>query len=210
MTSQHVTPPGAPTPPPGYYPPPGGYGQAPPPAPRPNKRALLVTAGLVTAILLATAALVVGIIAINRPTSSPPSNRTPPVASPTTSGSADTTTADRALCNAIAPLMKRSTDERNTLVSSGPPGSAAQDDALPRFVADTKDWASDTEAVLAKYSEPSRHLTRTLQRYVDDMLLFVESVRPGPGTKYDEAAWTDSTVAVGGPMRVCYDLGVSW
>jgi hypothetical protein len=209
MTSPYVTPPGVPTPPPGSYMPPSGYAQAPPPAQRPRKRGLLVTAGLVTAILLATAALVVGIIAISRPTSGPSPNRTPPAASPATAGG-DTTTADRALCNAIAPLMKRSTDQRNALVDSGPPGSAAQDAVLPKFVADTKDWASETEDVLAKYSEPPRHLSRTLQRYVDDMLLFVESVRPGPGTKYDEAAWTDSTVAAGGPMRVCSDLGVSW
>lgn len=210
MTSQYVTPPGAPNPPPGSYPPPGGYAQAPPPTPRPRKRGLLVAVSLVMSILLATAALVVGVIAISRPTSIPSPNRTPPAVSPTAAGGNDTTTADRALCNAIAPLMKRSTDERNALVDSGPPGSAAQDAALPKFIADTKDWATDTENVLAKYSEPSRHLTRTLQRYIDDMLLFVESVRPGPGTKYDEAAWTDSTVAAGGPVRVCYDLGVSW
>jgi hypothetical protein len=210
MTSPYVTPPGVPTPTPGSYMPPGGYGQVPPPPPSPRKRGLLVTVGLVAAILLATAALVVSIVAINRPTSGPSANRTPPAALPTTAGGGDTTTADRALCNAIAPLMKRSTDQRNALVDSGPPGSAAQDAALPKFVADTKDWASDAEGVLAKYSDPPRHLSRTLQRYVDDMLLFVESVRPGPGTKYDEAAWTDSTVVMGGPMRVCYDLGVSW
>ena len=52
------------------------------------------------------------------------------------------------------------------------------------------------------------HITRdlldsgTLQRYVDDMQLFVASVRPGPGTKYDEAAWTDSIVAYGGQMHM--------
>jgi hypothetical protein len=49
-----------------------------------------------------------------------------------------------------------------------------------------------------------------LQRYVDDMQLFVASVRPGPGTKYDEAAWTDSIVAYGGPLATCQALGVQW
>ena len=50
----------------------------------------------------------------------------------------------------------------------------------------------------------------TLQRYIDDMQLFVASVRPGPGTKYDEAAWTDSIVAYGGPLATCQALGVQW
>jgi hypothetical protein len=208
MTSRYVTPPGVP-PPPGPYVPPGGYASSPQPPPTPRNRGLLITAGLVTAILLATAALVVGIIAINRPTATS-ANPASSAASSAATGGSDTTAADRALCNAIAPLMKRSTDERNTLVDSGPPGSPGQDAALPKFIADTKDWAGETENVLDKYSEPPRYLTRTLQRYIDDMLLFVESVRPGPGTKYDEAAWTDSTVAAGGPMRVCYDLGVQW
>jgi hypothetical protein len=152
---------------------------------------------------------VVGIIAISQPTATS-TNTTSSTPSSKSAAPRDTTAADRALCNAIAPLMKRSTDERNALVDSGPPGSTAQDAALPKFIADTKDWAGEIEVVLNKYSEPPRHLTRTLQRYIDDMLLFVESVRPGPGTKYDEAAWTDSTVAAGGPMRVCYDLGVQW
>jgi hypothetical protein len=194
--------------PPGSFMPPGGY--APPPLPTPRrKRGLLVAGGLVLSILLAIAALVVGVIAISRPTSTS-SNPGSSTAAPTTSAPMDTTAADLKLCNAIAPLMARSTDERNALVDSGPPGSPAQDAALPKFIRDTKSWASETEIVLDKYSEPPRYLTRTLQRYIDDMLLFVESVRPGPRAKYDEAAWMDSTVAAGGPMRVCYDLGVSW
>jgi len=203
-----VAPSGVP-PPPGSYMPPGSYAPPPQPTPPPRKRGLLVAGGLALAIMLATAALVVGIIAISRPTATT-ANPTSSAASPTVAAGSDTTASDRALCNAIAPLMKRSTDQRNALVDSGPPGSPGQDAALPKFITDTKDWASETENVLNKYSEPPRHLTRTLQRYIDDMLLFVESVRQGPGTKYDEAAWTDSTVAAGGPMRVCYDLGVSW
>jgi hypothetical protein len=178
--------------------------------PPPPKRGLLIKGALVMATSLATAVLVVGIIAISRPTSGTPPNQSPRAASRSTSAATETTASDRKLCEAIAPLMKRSTDQRNALVGSGPPGSPAQDAALPKFIADTKDWAREVEEVLDTYSEPPRHLTRTLQRYIDDMLLFVESVRPGPGTKYDEAAWTDSTVAVGGPMRICYDLGVQW
>ena len=53
-------------------------------------------------------------------------------------------------------------------------------------------------------------MTRSLQRYIDDMQLFVASVRPGPGTRHDEAAWTDSIVAHGGPLATCQALGIQW
>jgi hypothetical protein len=210
MPSPYEAPSGVPYPPSSPHLPPPGY--EPPPFPDPRRRrGTLSTIGLASAILLAIAALVVGIIGLNRPAESTSTTSGPSsAASPSTSPTSDTTAADRALCNAIAPLMKRSTDERNALVDSGPPGSPAQDAALPKFTTDTQDWAKETQGVLARYSEPPRHITRTLQRYIDDMLLFVETVRPGPGTKYDEAAWVDSTVALGGPMRICYDLGVQW
>jgi len=48
------------------------------------------------------------------------------------------------------------------------------------------------------------------QGYIDDMQLFVASVRPGPGTQYDEAAWTDSIEAYGGPLATCQALGIGW
>jgi hypothetical protein len=50
-------------------------------------------------------------------------------------------------------------------------------------------------------------MTRSLQRYIDDMKLFAASVRPGPGTQYDEAAWTDSIVACGAHVS---GPGLSW
>jgi hypothetical protein len=201
----------------GPTPPTGGYGPAqvgigfppgPPqpapytPSPRRRRGAILIGAGVLLAIALGAAALVLALMSPGRQSSAP----TPT----TTQQPGSTSDADRALCQAIAPLMKTSQDERNGLVQTGPPGSPGQDAALPKFVTDTKTWASQAQQVLDEHANPPRHLTRTLQRYVDDMLLFVESVRPGPSSKYDEAAWTDSTVAAGGPMAVCYDLGVQW
>jgi hypothetical protein len=208
MSSPYEAPSGVPTPPPGSYMPPGGYGSPPPPG-QPRHPGLFTAIGLASAILLAVVALIVGVIGLNRPLVSTSTTSQSSPASSSTSTS-DTAVADRALCNAIAPLMKRSTDERNALVDSGPPGSPAQDAALPKFFTDTTGWAQQAQEALNEHSDPPRHLTRALQRYIDDMLLFVESVRPGPGNKYDEAAWVDSTVALGGPMRVCFDLGVQW
>jgi hypothetical protein len=200
----------------GQTPPTGGHGPTPaspgfplgppPPyigGPPKRRRGMVFGAGVVLA-LIAVAALVLAIVGLTR-------NPAAPTPAPSASAaSTNTQDTDRALCQAIAPLMKTSQEQRNALVQTGPPGSPEQDAALPKFVTDTKSWATQAQQILDEHANPPRHLTRSLQRYIEDMLLFVESVRPGPGTKYDEAAWTDSTVAAGGPMAVCFDLGVQW
>lgn len=178
---------------------------APPYAgPPQSSRRRLLGASVVLAILVAVAALVVAIVAL---TQQPPPAASP-AATPTQQG--PTTDADRKLCQAIGPLMKENDDRSNAFLGTGQPGSPEQDAALPKFVTDTQDWARRTQQALDTNANPPRLLTRTLQRYVDDMQLFVASVRPGPGTKYDEAAWTDSIVAYGGPLSICQALGVRW
>ncbi|HME47485.1 hypothetical protein [Mycobacterium sp.] len=166
-----------------------------------SRRGILLGVGTVLAILLATAALVVAVVSLVRqpaPTSTAPAD---PQAS---------TAADRALCQAIAPLMKENDDRSNAFLATGQPGSPERDAALPKFVTDTQDWARRTQQALDAHATPPRLLTRSLQRYIDDMQLFVASVRPGPGTQYDEAAWTDSIVAYGGPVATCQALGIGW
>jgi hypothetical protein len=106
--------------------------------------------------------------------------------------------------------MKENDDRSNAFLGTGQPGSPEQDAALPKFVTDTQGWARRTQQVLDANANPPRLLSRTLQRYIDDMQLFVASVRPGAGTKYDEAAWTDSIVAYGGPLATCQALGIRW
>lgn len=180
-----------------------GFGPAYPGPPRASRRAILGAAGVVLAVLLAAAALIVAL------TREPPApHAAAPPAAP--SQQVPTPDADRKLCEAIAPLMKENDDRSNAFLGTGQPGSPEQDAALPKFVTDTQDWARRTQLVLDANANPPRLLTRTLQRYIDDMQLFVASVRPGPGTKYDEAAWTDSIVAYGGPLATCQALGVQW
>lgn len=180
-----------------------GYGHPYAGPPRRSGRRVL-GAGVMVAILLAVAALIVAIVALPE---EPPPAAAPP-APPSQQG--PTPDADRKVCEAIAPLMKENDDRSNAFLGTGQPGSPEQDAALPKFVTDTQDWARRTQQVLDANANPPRLLTRTLQRYVDDMQLFVASVRPGPGTKYDEAAWTDSIVAYGGPLATCQALGVQW
>jgi hypothetical protein len=151
---------------------------------------------------LAVAALVVALVAMQRePTG---------VATPTGTPSPPTGDADRALCQAIAPLMKENDDRSNAFLASGQPGSPEQTAALPKFVTDSQDWAHRAQQVLDAHANPPRWMIRTLQRYIDDVQLFVASVRPGSGTKYDEAAWTDGIVAYGGPVATCQALGIQW
>lgn len=185
-------------------PPPPRFPPAPPPTG--SRRSRLVPAGVVAALVLAVAALVISLVSLGQKPEPDQPAQAPNAAAP----EAPTTDADRALCQAIAPLMKENDDRSNGFLGSGDPGSPEQTAALPGFVTDTQDWARRTQEVLDAHANPPRLMTRALQRYVDDMQLFVASVRPGPGTPYDEAAWTDSIVAYGGPLSVCQALGVQW
>jgi hypothetical protein len=210
MTSQYVTPPGAPNPPPGSYPPPGGYAQAPPPTPRPRKRGLLVAVSLVMSILLATAALVVGVIAISRPTSSPSPNRTPPAASPTAAGPSDTTAADRDLCQAVAPLIRENADAGKGFVNLGPAGTPARDAGIPQYQDSVSDWVNRIQPILDQHPDADPFFRRTMQRFIDDSRIYAASIRPGPENDADAAAWNDKLVAIGGPFEICHQLGVQW
>jgi hypothetical protein len=195
-------------------PPPGFSGQHQPPPPyvpagplvqRPRRVGVLLAAiGIVVAIALATAALVVSLITAHRNATPAPVAQTPGQAS---NQPASTTQADKALCEAIAPLIKESNAEAKafTTIADGTPERGA---ATPGFVSQTSDWVKRAQPVLDQYSTPPRYLTRTLQRYIDDMRLLASSLRPGSSTEADRTAWNDSLVALGGPYEVCGDLGV--
>jgi hypothetical protein len=158
--------------------------------------------GVLLAVVLAVAALVVAVVAL---LAEPPP--APAVSAPSPQAITD---ADKALCQAVGPLMKENDDRSNAFLATGEAGSPERDAALPKFVSDTQGWAHRTQQALDSRATPPRLTARALQRYIDDMQLFVASVRPGPGTQYDEAAWTDSIVAYGGVLTACQQLGISW
>ncbi|QLL10488.1 hypothetical protein H0P51_25585 [Mycobacterium vicinigordonae] len=106
--------------------------------------------------------------------------------------------------------MKENDDRSNAFLATGDAGSPGRDAALPKFVTDTRDWSRRTQQALDAHASPPRFATRALQRYIDDMQFFIASVRPGAGTQYDEAAWTDSIVAYGGTLATCQQLGIGW
>jgi len=209
MTSPYVTPPGVPSPP-GPYMPAGSYAQQPQPTQPPRKRGLLVAGGLVLSTLLATAALVVGIIGLTRPTSSPPSIQTPSAVSPTKPGSANTTAADRQLCEAVAPLIRESADVGKSFVNLGPAGTPARDAGIPQYQDSVSDWVKRIQPILDQHPDADPFFKRTMQRFIDDTRIYAASIRPGPENDADAAAWNDKLVAIGGPFEVCHQLGVQW
>jgi hypothetical protein len=161
----------------------------------------------IVAVLVAVAALVVALTRGGE-SSAPASPMAQPSTSSTAGTAADTSAADKALCGAIAPLIKESTAEKNAYASLGPTGSAERDAGLPDFVNKTQDWARRAQQALDDHANPPRYFTRTLQRYIDDMRLLVANLRPGPAADSDTAAWTDSLVALAGPFEVCGKVGV--
>jgi hypothetical protein len=205
---------GAPTQGNGPPPPPSGGGYLPPPSPQfaPNAGSRrrgrgLLAAGVVLAVILATAALVVSIISASRsPEPAPPAQT--PKAEPQQLFVDD---VDRALCQAIGPLMKESDEKSNAFIASGLAGSPERSAAIPKFKADILDWATRTQQVINEHAEPPRYLTRTLQNYVDGMLLYSENIYPNMGVdSFDKATYDSAVVYYGGPLATCYKLGVRW
>lgn len=150
-----------------------------------------------TAVVVAIIGLVREPAQVSRVTTAPPA------------ATAATDAGDQALCEAIEPLIKESSRNKNDFAALGEPGSAERNAGIPGFVEKTQDWASRTQAVLDAYADdPPRYLTRTLQRYIDDMRLFVDGLRPGPPPDSDRAVWTDSIAALNGPYAACSAVGV--
>jgi hypothetical protein len=160
------------------------------------------------AVVLAAAALIVAIVR-GGDSSAPATPTAQPSTSPTAVAS-DTSAADKALCESIAPLMAESDQMSNEYTNTGDAGTPARDAALPKFISDTEAWIPRIESVLDSHPNVRPTFKRSLQRFIDDRQLLVWNVRVGPSKSYDETTWSDSLAAYGGPLRICHDLGVSW
>ncbi len=209
-----VTPPGMPR---GQYtahaphfqstPPTGPTSPVAHPASTAAKGSKLATAAAMTALLVATVALVVAIVAVNRANSPQANSASPPTTSAPTTDTAD---ADRTLCTTAGPLLRERADIGKAFVNTGESGSPERDSAIPKFRERVESWASRIQPILDTNRSADSFLGRTLQRMVDDTLLYAESIRPGTATDYDKLAWNDSVVAYGGPFFKCHQLGVTW
>jgi len=119
--------------------------------------------------------------------------------------------ADKALCEAIAPMMKESDRRNRLLTDAGSPGSPERSAVIPEYKKRTLDWAARMQKLLNEHADPPRFLTRTLQAYVDGSLLYSENIYPNrEPNKFDGAVWDSAAVDYGGPLSTCYKLGVTW
>ena len=201
MTSPENAPHPPPPPPTAPYATPGPYAR------RPRRgRGLLAGIGIAVAVALAAAALVISLVTAHRNLSAPAA---PPPAQPTNQA-ASTADSDKALCEAIAPLIKESNAEAKAFVALGNYGTPERDAGIPAYVAQTTDWVKRAQSVVDQHMTTARadYLMRSLQRFIDDVRAYASNIRPGPATDGDTAAWNDSLVALAGPLEVCGDLGV--
>jgi hypothetical protein len=166
----------------------------------------------VVTALCSVAAMVLGGLAlakVSQVQSSPPAAPTT-VTAPAAAPQLFDDAADRALCQAIPDLM-RERDKADNAFQALPAGSAERSAAIPGYKAGVQDWAGRLEAVLASRAQPDRYLTRTLQRYIDDKLLYAQNIYPNkPSDPFDKPTWDAGVVDYGGALGRCNQLGLVW
>jgi hypothetical protein len=165
---------------------------------------MVIAVGVISCV--SSAALVLSLVALTKHTVSDNASPAGPQARTGQPGSTDD--ADKALCTAIAPLIKEDAERGKAFVGLGDSGTPARDGAIPDFLHYTQDWTKQIQPVLDQHPDASPYLTRTLQRYIDDRRIYAGNIRPGPEQDADAAAWNDATVAIGGPLEVCGNLGI--
>ncbi len=162
--------------------------------------------------IVSIAALVMGIIAVTNTAQASPAPGTPvPAETPTPATPIlFDDDADRALCEALPDLMREVTSRRNAFIVT-PVDSPERKAAIPRFKTESEDWASRMQQVLAAHAEPDRYMTRTLQRYIDDVLLYSQNTYPERQyDKFDDLTWNLAVVDYGGALGRCQQLGIRW
>jgi hypothetical protein len=181
----------------------------PPPQQPATRRARFSWTALIAAVLVA-AALVVAVIALIRPKPAAIPASAPITTTPAPAQPPDTKTADRALCTAIAPLMKEIIRISNTYLGLGEAGTPARDSALPKFISDTQDWIGRVQPILDQHPDARPFFRRSLQRFIDDRNLLVSDLKAGPLPTSALEMWSDSEGAYSGPLHICDQLGVKW
>jgi hypothetical protein len=181
-----------------------------PPSQQPAPRRARFSWKALIAAVLAAAALVVTVIALLRPTPAAIPASAPITTTPAPAQPQDTTTADRALCTAIAPLMTEINRISNTYLGLGEAGTPARDSTLPKFISDMQDWIGRVQPILDQHPDARPFFRRSLQRFIDDRNLLVSDLKPGPLPGDAYTLWSDSEGASSGPLHICDQLGVKW
>jgi hypothetical protein len=112
------------------------YYEGPPP---PNRRSWVSGAALAVAVLLGGAALAISLITLRHNSNTPTNGATSAEPSSGAPNSGSSEAADRALCSAVAPLIKESTSRSRTFTDLGRTGTPDRDVGIPSYITDTKD-----------------------------------------------------------------------
>lgn len=190
---------------------PTNAGSPPPPWPpqpigKPPRRGLLVPIGVATAVLLSAAALVVALV--NGSGDASPAPVQTQTAQPPEVFVDD---ADRALCQAMGPLMSESADRNNALQDLTKQNTPERKAAIPKFVSETYDWADKAQDMLNNHPDPPRFLTRNFQRYIDDSLLFAEGLSPDRDSSvYENQIYENIIKDLAGLIGRCTEVDVRW
>ena len=190
-----------------------GTGQPSPFQPPRGPRRVGLWIVAVVAAVCSVAALVLGGLALSKVSQI---NAEAPGASATTTMTATPLAphlfddaADRALCQAIPDLMRERNNADNAYQAL-PAGSAERRAAMPAYKSGVQDWAGRMETILASHAQPDRYLTRTLQRYIDDKLLYAQNIYPNKTDPFDQPTWDTGVVDDGGALGRCNQLGIGW
>ena len=187
-----------------------GPSYTPPPSPRPPRhgRPVLVWVLVGVSVVASAAALVFGGVALKATQSTAPVTTTITAAPPTPVLFDDA--GDKALCGAISDLM-RERDDADQAYQALPAGSPERNAAIPAYKAGVQDWARRMQTVLAAHVQPDRYLTRTLQRYIDDKLLYSQNIYKNKAADpFDKPTWDTGVVDYGGALGRCNQLGIRW
>nr|WP_172689801.1 MULTISPECIES: hypothetical protein [unclassified Mycolicibacterium] len=166
-------------------------------------------AAVIAASAFATVGVVVGVVGVTRPglATTAAVSQSPSLGAPQPT---DSTAGGKALCSAMKPLFAEMDAKSNAWIATGNAGTPARDAALPGYRAFIEDWAGRAQDIVNANAAVDPFLVRTTQRFVDDRVLLVRNMRPGPSTTYDKYAWADSMTAYGGPLSACDGFGITW
>jgi len=168
----------------------------------------------VVAAVCSVAALVLGAVALSKVSQINAAARVAPATTTMTAPPAAPQlfddAADRSLCQAIPDLM-RERDKADNAFQALPAGSPERSAAIPGYKSGVQDWAGRMETVLAAHAQPDRYLTRTVQRYIDDKMLYAQNIYPNkPSDPFDKPTWDTGVVDYGGALGRCNQLGLVW
>jgi hypothetical protein len=115
------------------------------------------------------------------------------------------------MCEGMGPLMNEQLDARKAFIASGLQNTPERRAAIPKFVADTYDWAHRAQDELNKHSDPPRFLPRNYQRFIDDALLYAEQLAPDrDASVYENQLYEFGTIDLAGLIGRCSEVDVKW